>query len=259
VASLVNEYHHAVDDKKWELTFSDEFNGPKGNAPDEKKWGRDLGAQGYGNHELEDYTDGNRNAFLDGDGNLIIEARKEPSGTAKPHYTSARLKTEGKFAQAYGRFEARIKLPIGQGIWPAFWMLGDNIGRVGWPDSGEIDILEQRGQHPSTVLGTLHGPGYSGGAGKTANTTLEHGTLHDDFHIYAVEWTPESIKWYLDDKCYHTVTPADLHGKKWVFDHPFFVILNCAVGGDFVGSPNETTKFPQRLVVDYVRVYKAKG
>src|SRR6185312_6088519 len=199
---------------KWVLTWADEFNGRSGAAPDDHKWTRDLGARGFGNRELEEYTAGNRNSFLDGHGHLVIEARNE--GTAEqPHYTSARLKTEGLFSQAYGRFEARIKLPIGKGLWPAFWTLGDNIAQVGWPRAGEIDIMEYRGQNPTVQIGTAHGPGYSGGQGKSGQIKLEHGTLADSYHVYAIEWDPDKIRWFLDGKNYHTLTTADLGDRKW--------------------------------------------
>ena len=152
----------------WKLTFSQEFEGPKGTAPDPAVWARDLGGHGFGNNEMESYTDGAKNAFLNGSGQLVIEARKEPTkgadGIAKD-YSSARLKTQGTFSQLYGKFEARLWLPKGQGIWPAFWMLGDNIGSAGWPKCGEIDIMEFLGHDVKNSYGTLHGPGYSGGAG----------------------------------------------------------------------------------------------
>ncbi len=236
---------------KWELTLNQTFDGPKGKAPDPAVWGRDLGPAPY-NNELETYTDGNANAFLDGQGHLVIEARKEPKeGRA---YTSARLKTEGKFAQRYGKMEARMMLPRGRGIWPAFWMLGADIGKASWPGCGEIDILENIGKHPDTVYGTLHGPGYSGGAG--IQNKVDDTTLSTAFHKYAVEWTPEKIVWLFDDKPFHTVEAKDVGNKKWPFEQPFFIILNLAVGGGFPGNPDETTTFPQRLVVDYVKVWK---
>ena len=246
-----------VDPVKWTLTWSDEFDGPMGQQADPQKWNHDLGSSGFGNNELEDYTDGNKNAFLDGHGHLVIEARNE--GTSDhPRYTSARIKTEGLFSQTYGRFEARIKLPKGKGIWPAFWTLGDDIGKAGWPGCGELDIMEYQGQHPNVQIGTAHGPGYSGGQGMSGRITLDKGDLSDDYHIYAIDWEPDRIQWFLDDKCYHTLLATDLGTRRWVFDHPFFVILNLAVGGNFVGSPDATTEFPQRLMVDYVRVYRAK-
>ena len=243
---------------KWTLTFAQEFDGPKGTAPDPKIWTRDLGGGGYGNNELQSYTDGNQNAFLDGKGNLIIEARKEKT-TGKDNitrdYSSARMHTSKSFSQAYGKIEARIKMPTGKGIWPAFWMLGANIGTAGWPGSGEIDIIEYLGHETNKAHGTVHGPGYSGGAGVSGSTDSPT-TLNDDFHTYAIEWEPEEIRFYLDGKVYQITTPNDIGTNKWVYDHPFFIILNLAVGGGWPGNPNESTTFPQQLVIDYVRAYK---
>jgi beta-glucanase (GH16 family) len=174
-------------------------------------------------------------------------------------YTSARMNTAGKFEQAYGRFESRIKLPTGKGIWPAFWVLGNNISNVSWPQCGEIDIMENIGSTPSTNYGSLHGPGYSGGQDLTGSYTLPGHTLSEDFHVYAIEWEPNVVRFYFDNVNYETRTPADVPaGKTWVYDHPFFVILNLAVGGYWPGDPDGTTQFPQTLAVDYVRVYAKK-
>lgn len=242
------------------VTWSDDFNGPAGAAPDASKWRYDIGGGGWGNNELQYYTNSTRNAALDGNGNLVITARKEnPGGYScwygSCQYTSARLLTNGTFAQAYGRFEARIKVPRGQGLWPAFWMLGNDIGTNPWPGSGEIDIMENVGYAPSTVWGTLHGPGYSGGGGVGASTSLPGGqALADAFHTFTVDWAPDSITWYLDGVAYSRKTPADIGGNRWVFDHPFFMIMNVAVGGNWPGSPDGNTTFPQTMTVDYVRV-----
>lgn len=242
---------------KWELTFDQSFDGPKGQAPDTKVWNRDLGGGGFGNNELESYTTGAANAFLDGEGHLVIEARKEPTkgsdGIARD-YSSARLKTKGMFEQRYGKIEARMKLPQGKGIWPAFWMLGADIDKTGWPRCGEVDILEFIGRTPTTLYGTLHGPGYSGGAGIQGKT--ECPDLSEKFHNYAVEWSPEKIVWTFDGKPFHTVEANDVGNKEWPFEKPQFIILNLAVGGGWPGYPDETTVFPQRLVVDYVKAYK---
>ena len=245
----------------WVLTFHDEFDGAKGLPPSKALWGRNIGGDGWGNNELESYTDGNANAFLDGKGHLVIEARKEtttgPDHITRP-YSSARLLSEGKFSQEYGRFEARMKLPQGKGVWPAFWLLGSNIGKVGWPQCGEIDILESVEKVARFAHGTLHGPGYSGASG--ISKQIESRTsLAEGFHVYSVEWEPKQIKWFLDGTCYSTVTPAQIRGQKWVFDQPFFITLNLAIGGYWPGYPDATTEFPQRLLVDYVRVYKRKG
>jgi beta-glucanase (GH16 family) len=215
---------------------------------DSSKWAYDSGPNWF-NGELQAYTTGNTNASLDGNGNLVIEARREAREGRQ--YTSARLKTEGKKNFTYGRFEGRMKLPYGQGIWPAFWMLGGNS----WPNTGEIDIMENLGREPSIAHGTIHGPGYSGADGPSGTYTLPGGAVFsDDFHVFAIEWEPNTIRWYVDGNHYSTKTPADIGGNTWVFDHGFFFILNVAVGGDWPGDPDETTVFPQRMLVDYVHV-----
>ncbi len=244
----------------WTLTWSDEFNGSDGSAPDPTKWTFETGGNGFGNDELEYYTSRPRNAVIQ-DGKLVITAVKENyTGTdmvTRP-YTSARMNSAGKFDQLYGRFEARIKIPYGQGMWPAFWMLGDNIKAVGWPACGEIDIMENIGKEPSIVHGTIHGPGYSGGKGIGSPFSFPDGRhFADNYHLYAVEWSPGSIKFFVDNNLYATRTPADLPaGTKWVYDHPFFIILNLAVGGFWPGPPDNSTSFPQKMFVDYVRVFK---
>jgi beta-glucanase (GH16 family) len=245
----------------WVLTWSDEFNGADGTAPDPAKWTIETGGGGWGNNELEYYTSRSQNVHQES-GNLVIQATKESfTGPDKVtrEYTSARLKTAGLFAQRYGRFEARIKIPYGQGIWPAFWMLGNDISTVGWPTCGEIDIMENVGFEPTKVHGTLHGPGYSGANPLSGAYTLPSGRFADDFHVFAVEWEPNVVRFYVDGELYETRTPADVpSGSRWVFDHPFFVILNVAVGGNWPGSPDATSVFPQRMLVDYVRAYARK-
>jgi len=243
------------------LSWSDEFSASNGSLPDSSKWVMETGGNGWGNNELETYTNRVQNAQVQ-DGNLVITALKEdytgPDGIPR-HYTSARLKTAGLFEQKYGRFEARIKIPQGQGMWPAFWMLGNNIGTAGWPACGEIDIMENIGKEPAIVHGSMHGPGYSGSNGLTGAYTLPSGKFADDFHVFAVEWEPAAVRFYVDGQLYETRTPTDLPaGTSWVFDHPFFVLLNVAVGGDWPGSPDATTVFPQTMLVDYVRVYVKK-
>jgi len=244
---------------EWRLVFADEFDGPAGQLPDDTKWKFDVGVD-WGNAQLEYDTNRPENVSLDGNGNLAIIAREEtyqgPAGTRE--YTSGRINTQGLFAHTRGRFEARIKLPVGQGLWPAFWLLGGNFTSVGWPGCGEIDIMEYRGQEPSVVSGALHGPGYSGGA--SVHGTLSSGmNLNEDFHVFAVDWDEEKIAWSVDGKNYQTFTPQNLPaGKQWVFNHSFFVILNVAVGGHFVGSPDSTTVFPQTMLVDWVRVHAWK-
>ena len=244
----------------WTLDWSDEFDAPDGSPVDTSKWVRESGGNGWGNQELEYYTTRPENAFQQG-GNLVIKVLQEKytgaDGVTRD-YTSARLKTAGKFSQKFGRFEARIKIPQGQGIWPAFWMLGDDISKIGWPKCGEIDIMENIGKEPAMVHGTIHGPGYSGdkGIGSPYNLPPDQ-RFADDFHLYAVEWEPKAIRFYVDDHLYGTRTPADLpKGTKWVYAHSFFMLLNVAVGGGWPGNPDAATVFPQTMLVDYVRVYK---
>ncbi|MFG3009481.1 RICIN domain-containing protein [Streptomyces cinerochromogenes] len=237
-------------------TFSDTFDGPAGAAVDSSKWTLETG-DNVNNHERQYYTSGTKNAALDGQGHLVITARKEnPAGYqcwyGSCQYTSARLNTAGKFTAQYGHVEARMKIPRGQGMWPAFWMLGTPVN---WPDSGEIDVMENVGFEPSTVHGTIHGPGYSGSGGIGAGYTLPNGqAFADAFHTFAVDWAPDSITWSVDGNVYQRRTPADLGGKTWVFNKPFFLILNLAVGGYWPGDPDGSTQFPQTLVVDSVSV-----
>ena len=250
----------------WVLTWSDEFNGPDNSAVDATKWVYDTGGTGWGNNELEYYTNDTANAVVVG-GNLVITATT--SGAASHTcsypsngpcgYTSARIRTQGKFTQQYGRFEARIQIPEGQGLWPAFWMLGADIGTQNWPLCGEIDIMENIGSEPSINHGSLHmpGSGTTNDSQLTGQYTLLGGAkLGDGFHTYAVEWSAAAIKFYLDDNLYETQTPATATNRTWEFDQPFFIILNVAVGGSFPGSPTSSTTFPQTMKVDWVRVYE---
>lgn len=242
-----------------QVLFEDNFDGSAGSEVDGSKWNLESG-DNPSNAERQYYTEGNNNAALDGDGNLVITAREEnPAnyqcwyGTC--NYTSARLNTAGKFSAQYGRVEARMKVPRGQGMWPAFWMLGNNFDEVGWPDSGEIDVMENVGFEPDTVHGTLHGPGYSGADGIGGSYTLPGGEeFADDFHVFSIDWAPDSITWSVDGNVYQERTPADLNGNEWAFNQDFFMILNLAVGGHWPGDPDEGTVLPQELVVDYVRV-----
>jgi len=247
----------------WSLEWSDEFAGPSGSSVDSSKWSFDIGGNGWGNNELETYTSRTANADLEG-GMLAIKTLKETftgSDNITREYTSARLLTRNKFSQAYGRFEARIKIPYGQGIWPAFWMLGDNISTAGWPTCGEIDIMENIGKEPATIHGTIHGPGYSGAGGIGAPYSLpQKQNFSDDFHVFAVEWEPRKIRFYVDENLYATRIPAELPpDQKWAYDHPFFLLLNLAVGGDWPGNPDASTIFPQTMQVDYVRVYRSSA
>jgi len=244
----------------WILRWSDEFSSADGSAPDPTKWTYDLGGKGWGNQELETYTARLANAKIQG-GNLVIVAQQEEfTGTdgITRDYTSARLKTQNLFTQAYGRFEARIKIPQGQGIWPAFWMLGNDITQDGWPKCGEIDIMENVGHERRVNHGSLHGPSsVAPTADLTAVTSLPSGqNLADDYHLYAVEWEPGTVRFYVDSSNYASFTQSQWPaGGQWVFDHPFFIILNVAVGGVWPGNPDATTHFPQQMLVDYVRVY----
>lgn len=235
-----------------ELVMQDEFT--TDGAPNPSIWDHNIGTgdSGWGNNELQYYTDRSENIRVE-DGMLYITAQEESYEGAG--YTSARVLTKGLFEQAYGRFEARIKLPWGQGIWPAFWLLGNNIDDVSWPQCGEIDIMEYRGQNPTEAIGTVHGPGYAGGMSIGKSYILENDRYDTDFHIFGIEWGPEYINFYVDDVLYNQITPSDVPGE-WVYDHPFYIIMNVAVGGNFVGSPNSETVFPQTMQVDYVRVYK---
>jgi len=246
-----------LEQRNWQLVWSDEFDGAAGVSPDAAKWKFDIGVgpnnDGWGNAELEYYTDRPSNASLDGNGSLAITARRELySGSG---FTSARIKTIGLFDQAYGRFEARIKSPWGPGIWPAFWLLGSNVETIGWPQCGEIDIMEIRGQKPDMMNGTLHGPGYSGGSSITKTFALENSRFDVDFHLFAVEWGEGYIDFFVDNTLYQRLTPATVKGE-WVFDQPFFILLNVAVGGNYLGFPTDQTPFPQTMFVDYVKVYK---
>ncbi|HBY58355.1 MAG TPA: hypothetical protein DEH78_00945 [Solibacterales bacterium] len=239
----------------WKLVWSDEFDGA---ALDAAKWTHADGGHGWGNNELQYYTNRQENAFLE-NGMLVIQARAEKyTGAAgvSRDYTSARLITKGKFARTYGRIEARMKLPSGQGIWPAFWMLGEDIDRVGWPECGEIDIMENIGREPATLYGTLHGPGYSGGE-SISGAISGPKPLSADFHVFGIEWEPNVIRWYVDGKLYFALTPSALpKDRRWVFDRPHHLLLNLAVGGRWPGNPDASTTFPQRLAVDWVRVYE---
>lgn len=240
-----------VGKRNWQLVWSDDFDGTAGTLPDATKWGFDLGNNGgWGNQELENYTNNPNNASLDGNGNLVITAIKNGNS-----YTSARVKTQNIFSQKYGRFEARLKTPYGPGIWPAFWMLGANVGEIGWPQCGEIDIMELRGQLPNVVAGTVHGPGYSAGNAISGTYALRNSRFDLDYHIFAVEWSEDKLDFYVDDFLFKRIAKKDVPGE-WVYDHDFFLILNVAVGGNYAGNPTSQTPFPQKMTVDYVKVYQ---
>ncbi|MFB0937931.1 MAG: glycoside hydrolase family 16 protein [Urechidicola sp.] len=237
-----------------ELVWQDEFDTE--GAVNPENWTHEIGTgtNGWGNNELEYYTDRSENATVQ-NGLLVISAKNEEFNGSS--YTSARIITKGKFEQTHGRFEARIKLPSGQGIWPAFWLLGDDSnGSEIWPQIGEIDIMENVGDEPTKIFGTVHGPGYSGGESIGKSYELQNDRFDAGFHVFGIEWGQNYINYYVDDVLYNQITPDDVTGE-WVFnDGPFYIILNVAVGGSYPGSPNASTVFPQNMLVDYVRVYK---
>ncbi|MBN1413000.1 MAG: family 16 glycosylhydrolase [Spirochaetales bacterium] len=244
----------------WELVWSDEFDGPE---IDRKNWVNETGGHGWGNGELQNYTKNPENSSIakDADGNsvLLIQALKETKN-GKTGYTSARMKTQGLQSWKYGKVEARIKMPYSQGLWPAFWMLGDKFSSVGWPGCGEIDIVEMIGgasPRDSVAMGTLHYKDAGGGHSHRGGIKKVTGEkLADNYHVYGIEWTEESLKWFLDGEQYHVedITADDMSE----FHDKFFIILNCAVGGGWPGSPDDSSVFPQKMYIDYVRVLKMK-
>jgi len=255
VLSSCSKDEEQVTTTKFNLVMSDEFD--VNGAPNPAIWTNDIGRgeSGWGNNELQYYTNSADNAIVQ-NGYLIITAKQESLGGA--NYTSARLKTKAKFEQKYGRFEARIKLPTGKGIFPAFWMLGSNFDEVSWPQCGEIDIMEYLGNKPTEVFGTIHGPGFSGSNSISKKFNLTNDRFDTDFHVFGVEWTEKHINWYVDNVLYNQITREKVaeEGGEWVFDNSFFMLLNVAVGGNLPGNPDANTSFPQRMVVDYVRVYQ---
>ncbi|WP_017812124.1 MULTISPECIES: family 16 glycosylhydrolase [Paenibacillus] len=247
----------ASSSSNWVPIWSDDFNGPNGSGVDTSKWNLETGNNnGWGNNELEYYTNRTNNSYME-NGNLVIQALKENYQGSQ--YTSARLTTANKFNVKYGKIDIRAKVPYGKGIWPAAWMLGSDIGSNPWPASGEIDVMEYIGPPaPNTVYGTIHGPGYSGDKGLSAGYTIGE-PFSNAFHNYTVEWEPGVIRWYVDGKLYHTRTPADVGDNTWAYDKPFFLLLNLAVGGNWPGYPDASTAFPQKLLVDYVHVFQREG
>ena len=249
----------------WRLVWSDEFDEPKGQPPNPAHWTHQIGDgtaydnRGWGNDELQSYTDRLANASTDGAGHLALTAARA-DGSLSCYYgpcqfTSARLVSRHKAEFAYGRIESRIRVPQGAGLWPAFWSMGTNIGEVGWPEAGEIDFVEFVGRRPREVFGTVHGPGYSGAKAMSGIHDLGTG-VYEAHHVFAVEWQPDRIDWFVDGIRYHTATPATVAPRPWVFNHPVFLILNLAVGGNFGGPVAPDTVFPQSMLVDYVRVYQ---
>ena len=248
------------DSREWDLIWSDEFDAEANTPIDDASWTCEVGGWGWGNNEFQYYTTSLENVAHDGEGNLAIHALEQSPedgdcwyGTCE--YTSARCITLDKVEFTYGRVEARIRLPYGQGVWPAFWMLGANFPEVDWPASGEIDIVENVGHERQTVHGTIHGPGYSGSSG-VGNSYSINENFSDDYHIFAIDWDPYVIRWYVDGELYGTASIDNIGNSKWVYDQDFFLITNIAVGGNWPGSPDETSEFPQTMLIDYVRVYQ---
>lgn len=235
------------------LVWSDEFSGT---GLDQSAWNTEIGngSGGWGNNELEYYTGSTNNVFVS-NGNLIIEARKESAGGF--NYTSSRLTTAGKKFFKFGRIDIRAKVPVGKGIWPALWMLGTNIGAVGWPACGEIDIMELVGTFPSRVTSTMHWKSVAGSdIYKNANYNLTNADFSQQFHVFSIVWTQDTIKSYVDDQLFLTVTSADVGSANYPFNADQFFIFNVAVGGNWPGPPDASTVFPQRMFVDYVRVFQ---
>jgi beta-glucanase (GH16 family) len=247
----------------WSLAWSEEFDGDAGSPPDPGTWRMETGNGGWGNQELQYYTDSGENAFLDGGGNLAIVVRQPEPAVREDRYggcgyTSARVISQGRMALRYGLVEARIRIPDGRGIWPAFWMLGQDIGEKGWPQCGEVDIMEILGQDPAVLHATVHGPGYSG-AGGVHTSRRARESLADGFHVYSLAWEPGRFRWFLDGQQYASVTPRNVRRKPWVFDHDFFLVINVAVGGTWPGNPDPSLTFPRTMLIDYVRHYTASG
>ena len=238
----------ALQREGWILTWYDTFSDKELNT---RNWVVETGGNGWGNNELQLYTNHPDNLRIE-EGMLIIEAYRERY--QRHEYTSARIKTQFLRFYKYGRVEARIKIPSGQGLWPAFWMLGTNFPEVGWPACGEIDIMENVGFEPNRVHASAHGVGNSGSNSMTGYYDAP-AALSEDFHVYAIEWSADEIRWFFDGQEYYRISSSDMRGE-WVFDHPFFIIINLAVGGNWPGSPDETTQFPQQMLVDYVSVYQ---
>jgi beta-glucanase (GH16 family) len=246
----------------WRLTFDDEFDGAAGTPPQPQRWLHDTGGTGWGDNQLQYYTDSAANAQLDGTGHLALTARREASGLTCWYgpcgYSSAKITTRqpqlALFAQGYGQFEARAKVPVGKGLWPAFWLVGENLTWAGTAKAGEIDVMETLGDRPGQVEQHAHGPGLDFGG----PAVLPSGQSVADWHTYAVHWTPDRIDWQIDGRITRSLTKDQAGDAGWVFDHPFYILLNLAVGGGWPGAPDDRTAFPATMLVDYVRVYTTK-
>lgn len=244
------------------LVWSDEFNGAKGTQPNPKAWNYEVGGKGWGNNELQCYTKAPGNVAMDGQGRLVITSIYQPGHRcvdyATNDYTSARITTQNKVTTKHGRLEVRALVPAGVGTWPAFWALGQDHATVGWPKSGEIDVMEAIGKSPQLSLGTLHGPNFKGGHVYQGVRYTHKLPLSQAFHVWAVTWTPTSFTWTMDGKSLGTITKAQWVAKNgpWVFDKPFYVLLNLAIGGNLGGPLAGKLTTPQRYVIDYVRMYR---
>ncbi len=236
----------------YSLVWSDEFDG---NALNTASWNYETGNgnNGWGNNEHQYYTSRVKNVFVS-EGNLIIEARKD--NIEGFLYSSARLTTKNKREFQFGRIDIRAKLPKGKGIWPALWMLGANISQVGWPVCGEIDIMELIGSEPNKVHGTLHWKGVNGHLYQGGSTVLASGDFSDEFHVFSIIWQEDTISWYLDDRLYYSMSEADFGNAVYPFNARQFFLFNVAVGGNWPGYPDQTTVFPQRMFIDYIRVFQ---
>ena len=250
----------------WSLAWADEFDDPAGTAPNPANWAYEIGdttpdgKNGWGNEELQYYTDDPANAQTDGNGNLVISL-DEADGSQECYYgpcefESARLITQNKAEFAYGRIESRIQVPTGgDGLWPAFWSLGTDITYNPWPGAGEIDVMEYVSRIPNEIFGTIHGPGYNGGNAFGNIYDFSPNRVDEQYHTFTVEWQPNLIEWYVDGIKYHEAEPSDVPGP-WVFEKPFFLLLNFAIGGNFGGAIDPANTYPQEYLVDYVRVYQ---
>ena len=255
---------------QWKQIWSDEFDGPAGAPVDSSKWINDVGDGcdrhncGWGNHEKEYYSSSSSNIFTNGRGQLVIVGRTAPAGLkcyyGDCRYTSAKITTRGRLVVSpAGRVEARIKLAEGQGLWPAFWLLGSTCPEIGWPKCGEIDIMENKGSQRATTSSALHGPGYSGETPFVHRQNFRSGAI-TDFHVYAVEWDSTQVRWFVDGAEHYHVSRADIekHGAS-VLGKSFIVILNLAIGGHFDGDPKSDAIFPATMMVDYVRVFAPRS
>jgi beta-glucanase (GH16 family) len=253
------------------LVWALEFKGKANVKPSSSVFSYDVGGGGWGNLEHQAYVDTNVKTDGVSQGNLVFKATKyEPNINEDIYYEcpiatlgsaceflSSRIHTKGKLAFQYGRLEARIKNPKGDGTWPAFWMLGNDFPANQWPNSGEIDIMEGKGANPWSIWGTVHGPGYFGGDGITNTISLDK-PVHSTYNVYAIEWFPNKINWYVNNKLFHTVTPKSVGANKWVFNKPYFLILNLAMGGRFTGDLDPDLKSAS-MYVDYIRYYTING